>query len=190
MMAQNRAVFSHLYAHMRVRPWAPANVGAVAGAVASALVLVFSALQGAVAYADDFAPGNPFNAIADPAQPVLAVQTTFDAPGAIVRVIAYDSAETFLVERAARLSAPLDDTGLAVFALMTASDGQIAPGPAAFVVFVDENNDGRLNRDFLGKPKEPYRFSNNIKPKLSRPSFEDTQVKLEKGQVVVITIHD
>ncbi|MEL6791752.1 MAG: DUF2141 domain-containing protein [Pseudomonadota bacterium] len=185
-MAQNRAVFSHLYAHLRVPPWAQA----VAGAVASALVLVFSALQGAVAYADDFAPGNPFNAIADPAQPVLAVQTTFDAPGAIVRVIAYDSAETFLVERAARLSAPLDDTGLAVFALITASNGQIGPGPAAFVAFVDENNDGRLNRDFLGKPKEPYRFSNNIKPKLSRPSFEDTQVKLEKGHVVVITIHD
>jgi len=164
--------------------------GVVGRVMAVLAVSVVGAGLLAQAYADDFAPLNPFSRLADPTQPVLAVQTTFDAPGARVQVVVYTSEDTFLVKPAARLSAPLDDSGLAVFALTEASEGVIRDGAAAFIAYVDENNDGRLNRDFLGKPKEPYRFSNDIKPKLSRPSFDDTRVALQSGQVIVITIHD
>ena len=44
-------------------------------------------------------------------------------------------------------------------------------GDYAFSMFHDENSDDEFNQNFLGIPKEPYGFSNNVKPKFSAPSY-------------------
>ena len=45
-----------------------------------------------------------------------------------------------------------------------------------------------MNRKFIGIPKEPYGFSNNVRPKLSKPTFEACKFHLEDNLVMQITL--
>ena len=135
--------------------------------------------------ADDLPLANPFMRYSNPHSAVLAVQTLFDVDNGTVHIAVYDKHERFLKSPVKRLQAPLDETGLAIFPLEDLNQKDYA-----FVAFLDENTDGRLNRNFLGKPKEPFIFSNNIRPNLRKPTFEETKVKLFPGRVIVISIQD
>ena len=57
-------------------------------------------------------------------------------------------------------------------------------GNYAVAVYHDENSDGECNTNFLGIPKEPYGFSNNVRPLFSAPSFKKTKFTL-KGSVTI-----
>ena len=46
-------------------------------------------------------------------------------------------------------------------------------GQYAFAMFQDMDNDGKISRNFIGIPKDPYAFSSNFKPRLKAPSFND-----------------
>jgi uncharacterized protein (DUF2141 family) len=46
-------------------------------------------------------------------------------------------------------------------------------GTYAIAFYQDMNDSGAIDKNGLGIPKEPYAFSNDIRPKLSAPSFED-----------------
>ena len=61
-------------------------------------------------------------------------------------------------------------------------------GEYAIAVFHDKNSDGKCNRNLLGIPKEGYGFSNNIKPKLSVPSFKKTKFSLENSKTITINL--
>ena len=50
------------------------------------------------------------------------------------------------------------------------------PGDYAIVVSHDINDNNKLDKSWAGIPKEPYGFSNNVKPTLSAPSFKDCRV--------------
>jgi uncharacterized protein (DUF2141 family) len=49
---------------------------------------------------------------------------------------------------------------------------QVPPGQYAVVVIHDENSNMKLDRNFLGIPKEGFGFSNNPRVILSAPSFQ------------------
>jgi len=49
---------------------------------------------------------------------------------------------------------------------------ELKPGKYAFKYFHDENNDEKINTNFMGIPKEGYGFSNNAKGTLGPPSFD------------------
>ncbi len=136
------------------------------------------------AYAENLGPSTPFNKYSSPHSAVLAVQTGFETRETQIRVIAYDREDAFLMEPVARYDATLDASGLAIVGLP-----ELASRDHAFVVYLDENRDGKLNRNVLGKPKEPYVFSNGVKPKLRKPTFEEAKVSTEHGRVIVITLH-
>lgn len=51
----------------------------------------------------------------------------------------------------------------------------LKPGNYAIALFHDVNNDGVINKNWVGIPTEPYAFSKNYAPKLTPPSFN--QVK-------------
>lgn len=121
---------------------------------------------------------------ADPAAIVLAVRAEFAPAGGAVRLSAYEEA-AFLEAPAAKAAGTIDDEGIAVLSLP-----ELAPGTYAFVAYYDKNGDGKLNRGALGKPKEPYVFSNDVKPKLRKPRFEETRVAVAPGEVVVLTLKD
>jgi uncharacterized protein (DUF2141 family) len=49
----------------------------------------------------------------------------------------------------------------------------LAPGNYAFSILHDENSNGRMEKNFLGIPREGFAFSNNYSPRISSPSFRD-----------------
>lgn len=48
----------------------------------------------------------------------------------------------------------------------------LAHGTYGFSFFHDVNDDGKLNKNFIGIPKEPYGFSNNEKGSFGPPDFD------------------
>ncbi|MCB1690818.1 MAG: DUF2141 domain-containing protein [Halioglobus sp.] len=50
---------------------------------------------------------------------------------------------------------------------------QLPPGEYALSVFYDRDDDGELDTNFIGIPKEPVALSNNVVPKFGPPSYSD-----------------
>lgn len=61
-------------------------------------------------------------------------------------------------------------------------------GNYAVAIYQDENNNDNCDKNFLGVPIEPYAFSNDIRPKLSAPSFKDCSFMLDKSKTVKIKL--
>lgn len=64
----------------------------------------------------------------------------------------------------------------------------LPPGNYAIALYHDYNSDGTCNTNLIGVPTESYGFSNNIKPFLSAPSFQDTKFSHLKKSAVYITL--
>ena len=150
------------------------------GSAASVLALGIGA-----ALADNAPAPNPFSRFSSADAVVLAVTSEFAPPGGHVRVAIYDGEDSFLETAQSKREAIVGDSGVA---LLTISD--LTPGDYAFVAYYDRNGDGKLNRNFIGRPKEPYVFSNNVRPKLRKPTFAETKVAVAPGEVVVLTLKD
>jgi uncharacterized protein (DUF2141 family) len=52
-------------------------------------------------------------------------------------------------------------------------DFEVPYGEYAVAVSHDLNGNDKLDKNFVGYPKEPFGFSNNFKPRLSNPDFSD-----------------
>ncbi|HKM94692.1 MAG TPA: DUF2141 domain-containing protein [Prolixibacteraceae bacterium] len=61
-------------------------------------------------------------------------------------------------------------------------------GEYAFLLYHDKNSDGKMNQNFIGIPKEPFGFSNNVKPKFSKPTFEECSFLLLKDKVLHVNL--
>ncbi|MEK7266311.1 MAG: DUF2141 domain-containing protein [Pseudomonadota bacterium] len=152
--------------------------GVLAGLAAGVLTLGMGA-----SFADSAPLPNPFSKFSTADAVVLAVTSEFAPAGGRIRIAIYDGEATFLETAQSKREAVINDEGLA---LLTISD--LRPGDYAFVAYFDENGDGKLNRSFIGKPKEPYVFSNNVRPKLRKPTFAETKVAVAPGEVVVLKL--
>ena len=60
----------------------------------------------------------------------------------------------------------------------------LAHGTYGFSFFHDVNDNGKLNKNFLGIPKEPYGFSNNEKGSFGPPDFD--KISFEVNQDLTI----
>jgi uncharacterized protein (DUF2141 family) len=58
-------------------------------------------------------------------------------------------------------------------------------GRYAAVAFHDENGDGKLDKNFLGVPTEPYGFSNDAQGFLGPPTFDAAAVALGGGDEAI-----
>ena len=45
-------------------------------------------------------------------------------------------------------------------------------GTYAIALYHDENGNGKCDMNFMGVPVEPFAFSNNVKPRIHAPSFD------------------
>lgn len=61
-------------------------------------------------------------------------------------------------------------------------------GEYAFTVLHDKNANGKCDYNLLGIPKESIGFSNNVKPKLKVPSFNDVKVNVKDNIVLDIKL--
>ena len=69
--------------------------------------------------------------------------------------------------------------------IYTVSD--IPAGDYAFIVYFDENKNGRLDRNFIGIPLEPIFFSNNYRPH-GPPVFNKAKVSLPDNSALKIDL--
>jgi uncharacterized protein (DUF2141 family) len=63
----------------------------------------------------------------------------------------------------------------------------VRPGRYAFAFLHDENEDGALDRDWIGIPQEGFGFSNDAAPGLGPPSFESARFE-HQGQSTTLTV--
>ncbi|MCK9451173.1 MAG: DUF2141 domain-containing protein [Bacteroidales bacterium] len=61
-------------------------------------------------------------------------------------------------------------------------------GEYAFMLYHDKNADAEMNRNILGIPKEAFAFSNNVRPKFAKPTFEDCKFFLEDDLVLEVSL--
>lgn len=85
----------------------------------------------------------------------------------------YDSADTFADFRDPAKEIVLAARGDGEYRLSDVGDGTIA-----VLVYFDENANGRIDKNFIGIPREPLALSNNYRPKgppsFSKASFDST----------------
>jgi len=58
-------------------------------------------------------------------------------------------------------------------------------GDYAVSVFNDENNNGQLDTNLFGIPKEDWGVSNNIRHALSSPTFEEAKVTIDNDDLKI-----
>ena len=101
----------------------------------------------------------------------------------VVLVSLYDQAEGFPRDRDAVL---LTQKVVASKGSVHVHFGELAPGEYAIAVLHDENESGDMDSNFIGLPKEGYGFSNDVKPKLKAPSFDDTKFRVDGDETEVV----
>jgi len=99
-----------------------------------------------------------------------------DKTGGTVRLAIYNSRADFMVESKAVLyNFRADKNGTLQGAIEN-----LPAGSYGFAVFLDENNNNKLDKNLFGVPTEPYSFSKDPPSKWRLPTWEE--VKFEHGQ--------
>ena len=98
-------------------------------------------------------------------------------PGGIVRLGVYDRARY-----------PDDNSTPVAAANVPAVEGEttvtlhnIAPGTYAIEAYQDVNSNNQMDTSWLGLPEEPFGFSRDAVPFLSKPAFDDVKFNLVAG---------
>ncbi len=106
--------------------------------------------------------------------------------GALV-VQVYDSEDTWLS----------DNTVLKKRYTLQAGDAQktvvipieLDAGKYALSVYHDENDNKKLDANFIGIPKEPVGLSNDHRPKFGPPKYDKAEIEVKEGAVVEIKMN-
>lgn len=114
------------------------------------------------------------------AAPATAASLVVDVDGVrsaegTVGCALYASPDGFLDSaRAVALEAvPADPAGV-----VCRFDG-LADGIYAVAVHHDENGNGEVDTNRVGIPQEPWGVTNNVRPRMSAPSFEDAALRIQ-----------
>jgi uncharacterized protein (DUF2141 family) len=94
--------------------------------------------------------------------------------GGKIYVAVYDHAETFPISGRQLVGQVLEAAGRSI----TVHFEDLPPGPYAAVAFQDINGNGKLDKNFLGIPKEPYGFSRGARGAAGAPKFADALITL------------
>jgi len=68
----------------------------------------------------------------------------------------------------------------------TFSIRDLSPGRYAVRYFHDENLNGKMETNTVGKPTEGYGFSNNVKGKFGQPPFEKWLFEINKDEKIIL----
>lgn len=72
---------------------------------------------------------------------------------------------------------------------LTVKINELNYGEYAIATYQDVNSDNEINKSFIGIPKEPYAFSNNYKPVIRAPRFDECKFVYNKnGRTVKINM--
>lgn len=92
-----------------------------------------------------------------------------------------------LFDRAGWLTRPLQSTQVMPVGLRGVCEFQpLAPGSYAWGAYQDENENNRLDLNFMGYPREPYGLSNGVRAHLLQPpSFDAARIDYGGGELTV-----
>lgn len=99
-----------------------------------------------------------------------------------VLVAVYNSEESFMKKHIASKKIKVADREV------TLVFENVKSGEYAVTTFHDENDNDKLDSNFVGIPKELYGFSNDAKGSFGPPSFEKAKVKVGSDKKLVITL--
>ncbi|MBX2890903.1 MAG: DUF2141 domain-containing protein [Saprospiraceae bacterium] len=112
--------------------------------------------------------------------PVLSISFTniSEAKGSLY-IGVYDSESSFLQEKKVvfKKVLPVRKKGLIELEIP-----DLAPGFYAVSCFHDLNDNGKLDKNLVGIPSEPYGFSNNARPKFRAPKWEEAKFEIKSGE--------
>ncbi|MBC8166817.1 MAG: DUF2141 domain-containing protein [Bryobacteraceae bacterium] len=64
----------------------------------------------------------------------------------------------------------------------------LTPGTYAVSAYHDVNNNGKMDANFIGIPKEPVGASNDAQGRMGPPSFKDAQFTLSADRAITISM--
>ncbi|MEN7550332.1 DUF2141 domain-containing protein [Rapidithrix thailandica] len=101
-------------------------------------------------------------------------------PQGSVKVALFLSSESFLKDYSIGKVKKVTQTGTVVVEFE-----YLPKGTYAVSAIHDINNNGKLDKNFLGIPKEPYGFSNGAQGKFGPPAFEEAKINFREDDEVV-----
>lgn len=75
----------------------------------------------------------------------------------------------------------IDDKKITVGGKSVQALFSVEPGDYAIAVYHDQNGNGKMDTRLFGIPKEPYGFSNNVRPVMSAPKFSACKFNVGDG---------
>lgn len=60
----------------------------------------------------------------------------------------------------------------------------IPEGEYALAIYQDIDNSGKMKSNIFGYPKEPFAFSQNFRPKMSKPKFDQCKISINTSSNV------
>ena len=116
-----------------------------------------------------------FAMISTPAPELRISFTNLATPRGKLYVGIYNTANAFMQPDKAVWKAIVPVEKMGSLDLTTAD---LPPGVYAVSCFHDVNGNGKLDTNLLGIPTEPYGFSNNVRPTLRAPRWEEARFEL------------
>ena len=89
---------------------------------------------------------------------------------------------------------PMDTEGATIQRYPATPEGvechfkDLAPGSYAVAVAHDLNGNRRTDTNFIGSPTEAWGVSNNVRPTLRAPTFQEAAFQLAKGQALRLAV--
>lgn len=118
-------------------------------------------------------------------KPLTLIIDNLASPTAPVEVSVYGTESKFPTEKGQLKKyrfTPADTT-------LTATISDLEYGEYAIATYQDLDSDGKIGKNFVGIPTDPYGFSNNYVPKLKAPAFKDCAFVYDaKSEDVCITM--
>ena len=106
-------------------------------------------------------------------------------PAGKVMIALYDSPATF------RKTEMLGQSQTATAGAMRFRFPDLKPGEYAVAMYLDRNDNGKLDTNLVGMPTEPYAFSREPKGRFAPPSWDDVKITVpETGSNLTIRLGD
>ena len=118
-------------------------------------------------------------------QPVTVVVSRLVSTTSTVKLYFYNTRDGFLKSGKWVFSKAVKPEGKREFTLPV----ELPEGEWAVAITQDLNNNNKVDKNFIGIPTEPYAFSNNIRPIMAAPGFDECKFTVDgPGQVVSIVL--
>ncbi|MDZ4846500.1 MAG: DUF2141 domain-containing protein [Chitinophagales bacterium] len=102
-------------------------------------------------------------------KPLTLIIDNLGSPDAPVQMGIYNRSNKFLDTEDRLMQCVFTPQG----DILTAEITDLPYGEYAFALFQDLNRQGKIARNLLGIPTDPFAFSNNYQPSLKAPKFDD-----------------